>query len=158
MILAQTAAPSTAGMWMVGIAAGLAVLLVTMTFLVLLFRYLSAARQLTHAERMRSLEAGLPMQAPEEAKIQAKFLYNAFWISFWLVVAVPAAAFSAVSFGAKPANESVALSIVIWSGATLASIAAVVCATVLMLKSRPRKTDDPDGPRRAANPGAYPEK
>jgi len=152
MILAQSDAPNTAPIWLICLAVGVASLLVFVSFIVLLFRHLRSVRQLTHTERMRSLEAGFPLEAPEETKTQAKFMHNAFWISFWLVFSVPAAAMSAASAGTKTVNESIALSIVVWIGAALVSVAAVVCATVLMLNSRSHRADDSDSLRKTTKP------
>jgi uncharacterized membrane protein len=149
MLLAQSAAPNLSSLWLtIWVAVGIAFLFVVLSFIVLLFRHLRSSRQLTHTERMRSLEAGIPLEAPEEAKAQAQFIHNAFWISFWLVVSVPAAAFSAASAGTKSVNGSIGLSIVIWIVAAVASVAAVVCATVLMLNSRTRRADDSDAMRK----------
>lgn len=124
------------------IAVGVSLLLVVAAFLVLLFRHLHSVRQLAHLERMRSLEAGFPLEASDDAKMRAKFMHNAFWISFWLVVSVPGAAMSAASAGTAKVNGNVTLLAVIWSGAALASIAAVAGATVLMLNTRPRRSEE----------------
>jgi hypothetical protein len=149
MLLAQAAEPSPSLYWLLtATSAGVALLGVLVFFFVLLFRHLRSVRQLTHLERMRSLEAGFPLEAPEEMKIQAKFVHNAFWISFWLVFSVPAAAFSAASAATAKVNASVGLLAVIWIGTAMASIVAVAGATVLMLNTRPRKGDDEDGMRK----------
>lgn len=150
MLLAQSTAPDAAtGMNWIWLAtlllAGAALLGGFVLLMVLLFRHLHASRQFLHTERMRSLEAGIPLEAPEEMKAQAKFMHNAFWISFWLVFSVPGAALSAASVATKSVNGSIAVSIVIWIGATLVSVAAVVCATVLMIYTRSRKSDNCDG-------------
>jgi hypothetical protein len=156
MLLAQFAAPDTTSFWLIGVVLGVALLIGFVFFMVLLFRYLRSSRQLTHTERMRSLEAGFPLEAPvapeETESHQAKFMHNAFWISFWLVSSVPAAALSAASAGTKTVDGSIALSIVVWIGAALASVAAVVCATVLMLNSRGHRADNSDGLRKTTKP------
>ncbi len=100
-------------------------------------RHARANRELLHTERPRAIEAGLPTEDPETIHAGAKFMHNAFWISFWLIVTVPGAAFSAASavtteFGA----DHLALTIAIFSVATLASIAAVGGALALMIYSR----------------------
>jgi hypothetical protein len=143
MFLAQAAAPVSSGVaWFSAASAGFAVLGVMVVFLVLLFRHLHSVRQLTHTERMRTLEAGFPLEAGEGTKAQAKFMHNAFWISFWLVFSVPAAALSAAATATGNVNGSTTLVALIWSGAVAASVAAVGGATVLMLNSQPRKTDE----------------
>lgn len=123
------------------IAVGVGLLLLLVFFLVALFRHLGSARQLTHAERMRSLEAGFPLEPAAEAKAHAKFMHNAFWISFWLVFSVPAAALSAASTATAKVNGSPTLIAIIWTGGALASVAAVAGATVLMLSTRLRPED-----------------
>lgn len=115
---------------------------VCVTFLVLLFRHLRTVRQLTHTERMRSLEAGFPLEVGQETKAQAKYMHNAFWIAFWLVFSVPAAALSAASTATARFNGSALLLSIIWSGAAAASIAAVACATALMINTRPQKPEE----------------
>ena len=146
MLLAQSTETSTSWFWpAIGMAIGFAALGIIVLFLLLLFRHLRADRQMLNAERMRSLEAGFPLEAPEAAKILGKFVHNAFWISFWLVFSVPAAAFSAASAATREWQGSTATSIVIWIAAAAASIAAVSCATALMLFTRFRKVDEGDG-------------
>lgn len=137
MLLAQ-AAPAGSGWLVVAllVGAGLAVAALIVLGMLLIFRHSQADRKLTHTERMRSLEAGIPLEPTDAAKTQAKFLHNAFWISFWLVTAVPSAAFTAATTATQEMNRSLALAIVIWSGAAAASVAAVICATVLMIYSR----------------------
>jgi len=68
--------------------------------------------------------------------LHAKFMHNAFWISFWMVFAVPSAAFSAVSAASRGVSESTVLGVVSWFGAAAASAVALICATVLMVYSR----------------------
>lgn len=117
------------------LVAGAAAVLFVFMITIMLFRQATENRKLLHAERMRSLEAGIPLNPPEQINVQAKFMHNAFWISFWIVFGVPSAAFSAAS-AASHENGSLGLRIVIWIGSALASIAAVVCATILMIHSR----------------------
>jgi hypothetical protein len=148
MLLAQSSSTVTHSTWpamMLGAGGGL--MLVFILFLVLLFRHLRTSRQLLHVERMRSLEAGIPLEAPEETKLQSKFQHNAFWISFWMVFSVPGAALSAAS--AATQTSALALSILIWVVAAVVSVAAVVCAAILMIYSRGRRPDDADLLRRA---------
>ena len=108
---------------------------------VLSLRYARSNREMLHAERLRAIEAGLPWQEPESvsesAQPGAKFMHNAFWISFWVVVTVPGAAFSAAS--AVTTEFHIAIGIAAWSAAAVASVAAVVCATTLMIYARSRQ-------------------
>lgn len=100
-------------------------------------RHARSNRELLHAERMRAIEAGIPWQEPEAEsdKPGAKFMHNAFWISFWLVVSVPGAAFSGASAATNEVDQS-AISIIAWIAAALVSIAAVVGAATLMIYAR----------------------
>ena len=116
---------------------------------VLSLRHARAKRELLHAERIRAIEAGLPWESPplspatkpESAQPPgAKFMHNAFWISFWIVSGVPGAAFSAASAATKEFHaDQLAIGIAAWSAAAVASVAAVVCATTLMIYSRSRQ-------------------
>ncbi len=107
---------------------------------VLSLRHARNNRELLHAERLRAIESGLPWQEPEpeSAKPGAKFVHNAFWISFWLVVSVPSAALSGASASTKYADQ-LAIVIATWSAAVLASIAAVAGATTMMIYARSRQ-------------------
>lgn len=133
------------GVWITIVA-----LLGVWTIVVLLIRYARAKRELLHAERIRAIEAGLPWQEPKSAQPEsaqpesaepgAKFMHNAFWISFWVVVSVPSASFSAAATATKELHvDQLALGIAAWSAAALVSVAAVVCATTLMIYSRSRR-------------------
>lgn len=67
-------------------------------------------------------------------------MYNAYWISFWVAVSIPGAAFSAASAATKERYvEQLALGIAAWSAAAVASAAAVVCATTRMIYARSRQ-------------------
>lgn len=159
MLMAQTAsagADSTWGVSAIVVFILAAVLGTVLLFLALLFRYLRASRQLLHDERMRSLEMGIPLEAPEVMQMQQKFLHNAFWISFWLVFSVPTAAFSAASSATRTVNGSLGVTIVIWSAAVTASAAAVICGTVLMIYSRRQTTDDGDEAPKLPKPISMP--
>jgi hypothetical protein len=140
MPLAEIAATNTAQFWVAFATVVFVLLFIGVLLLVAIFRHIRSSRQLLHAERMRSLEAGFPLEAPEEAKLQSKYQHNAFWISFWMVFTVPAAALSAASASTQT-NATLALPIVIWIVAGSVGIAAVVCAAVLMISSRGRRAD-----------------
>jgi hypothetical protein len=142
MLLGQAAAANSPMMLIViAVSGGIAILLLVVFFLVLLFRHLTSVRQLTHAERVKTLDAGFPLEPAEELKAHGKYMHNAFWISFWMVFSVPAAALSAASTASAKVNESTVLMAIIWTGGATASIAAIAGATVLMLSTRSRKED-----------------
>lgn len=102
---------------------------------ILSFRYARRSREMLHEERMMAVKHGQPLE--ESGSAQSKFMHNAFWISFWLVALVPSAAFSAAA-SASEGERPLYFVLAVWIGAAAASIAAVVCATVLMLASRRR--------------------
>ncbi len=110
-------------------------------FLVLVLRHLRFNRETLHAERLKMIEAGYPLEEPESTKRQQKFMHNAFWISFWMVFAVPSSAFSAAT-AATAQSENTGFIVAIWTGAAAASIAAVVSAAVLMIYSRASHDED----------------
>src|SRR5439155_23675908 len=93
-------------------------------------------RKLLHAERMRAIETGHPLDMLDPGAQQAKYMHNAFWISFWLGFGVPAAAFGSAFESSSHLSGSHILGVVAWSGAALASIVAVACSTALMVHSR----------------------
>ena len=134
--------PSTAWITTIAILGGCTIVV---TIVVLSLRHARANRELLHAERISAIEAGLPWQEPESASAVpppagAKFMHNAFWISFWIVSGVPGAAFSAASAATKEFHaDQLAIGIAAWSAAAVASVAAVVCATTLMIYSRSRQ-------------------
>ncbi len=126
--------PSFGLILLLGLVAA-AVFALTFLFTVLLLRHLRFTREKLHAERLKMIDAGYPLEEPESTKRPQQFMHNAFWISFWMVALVPSAAFSAAA-GATDRRELAGYLIAIWIGASVASVAAVVCATILMIYSR----------------------
>ena len=109
-------------------------------FIVLLLRHLRFTREKLHAERLKMIDAGYPLEEAESTKRRQQYMHNAFWISFWMVFLVPSAAFFAAAT-ATDRRELAGYIIAIWIGASAASIAAVVCAAVLMICSRVSRED-----------------
>ncbi len=105
------------------------------SIIVLGTRHARFTREKLHDERLKMIESGYPLEEPESTKRQHKYMHNAFWISFWMVFLVPSAAFSAAA-SATNRVEHVGCILVIWVGASVAGVAAVVCAAVLMIYSR----------------------
>ena len=143
MLLAQTSVTGAIPTWLV------VVIFVVPTALLFVFmlttrllQHLSANRTVLHAERLRSIEAGLPLDVSDQTKLQSKYMHNAFWISFWLAFGVPAAAFSAAATATRIIDKSLGLGLAIWICTALASIAAVVCAIVLMIHARCREVQN----------------
>lgn len=108
--------------------------------IVLSLRHLRFTREKLHAERLKMIEAGYPLEEAESTKRRQQYMHNAFWISFWMVALVPSAAFSAAAT-ATDRRELAGYIIAIWIGASAASVAAVVCAAVLMICSRCSRED-----------------
>jgi len=147
MSIAQAAAEPTYPSFQIAtvclILAPLVVMFVAVTFIVLLLRHLRFNRDKLHDERLKMIEQGLPFDVHESVKQRGKQMHNAFWISFWMVFAVPSTAFSAAAAATERGEYSVH-QLAIWLGAMGASIAAVVSAAVLMIYSRPQLGDDHD--------------
>lgn len=108
---------------------------------VLVLRYLRFSRDKQHVERLKMIESGYPVEDSESSKRQDKFMHNAFWISFWMVVAVPGGVFSAAATATDRLGGGTGVLFAVWIGAAVASVAAVVCAAVLMVYSRAGKDD-----------------
>jgi hypothetical protein len=113
------------------------------SIIVLVLRHLRFTREKMHDERLKMIESGYPLEEPESTKRQQKYMHNAFWISFWMVFLVPSAAFSSAA-SATDRVEHLGYLLAIWIGASVASVAAVVCAAVLMMYSRSSREDEDD--------------
>jgi hypothetical protein len=135
MLLAQIA--DTPAWSIVALAGALVVVGVVVLFMVLLFGYLRRSREMAHLERVKAFECGQPLEEPDSSS--AKFMHNAFWISFWLVALVPYSAFSAAAATTDEGETAVPVFVTVWMFAGLAAIAAVAGATVLMIASRGEK-------------------
>lgn len=139
MVFAQEAAPAVNQFFdstlLIAIVASVALFVFVLAIIVLALRHQRFARDRLHAERMKMIEAGYPLEEPESTQRRQKYMHNAFWISFWMVFLVPSAAFSAAASVTDRLGQSGYL-VAIWVGASLASVAAVVCAAVLMVSSR----------------------
>jgi len=112
-------------------------------FVVLLIRHLRFTREKFDAVRLKMIEGGYPLEEAESTKRRQQYMHNAFWISFWMIFLVPSAAFSAAAT-ATDQRELAGYLIAIWIGAAAASVAAVVCAAVLMICSRCSRKDGGD--------------
>lgn len=128
---------------LIGLVVATAVCGLTILLIVLLLRHWRFTREKLHAERLKMIEAGYPLEEAESTKRRQQYMHNAFWISFWMVALVPSAAFSAAAT-ATDRRELAGYIIAIWIGASVASVAAVVCAAVLMICSRCSREDGGD--------------
>jgi hypothetical protein len=144
MLFAQEAsAQSFDSTILIALVLPIAVSALFILFMVVLLRHLRFNREKLHAERLKMIDTGYPLEEPESTKRQQKYMHNAFWISFWMVFGVPFSAFSAAAAATAKGQHSGYL-LTIWVGASAASIAAVVCAAVLMIHSRSRQEEDDD--------------
>ncbi len=123
------------------IVASLALLAFVIAIIVLALRQQRFARERLHAERLKMIEAGYPLDEPDSTQRRQKYMHSAFWISFWMVFGVPSAAFSAAASVTDRLGHW-GFVVVIWIGASLASIVAVICAAVLMMSSRTSREDN----------------
>lgn len=115
------------------------------------FRY---SRQLLHAERMKSLERDGTWGDPNQNGPVKSYVTGSFWLSFWLVLFGCVTPFFAIAMvGGFRDSQAIATPIVAWSAASAASIAAAVCATVIMGNTRRALSDDrPPSSDAADNP------
>jgi len=145
---------STSGMLLITILLPTILLAFVVLVVIISLRYARFAREKLHAERLKMIEAGFPVDEPEQTKRQQQFMHNAFWISFWLVAFVPLVAFSAAAT-ASDYSELAGFVIAIWIAASIASVAAVVSAAVLMIFSRSKREDDSEArpPIKNSKPG-----
>lgn len=134
MIFAQSSS-TTAVQWVtIGMIVSVGVAVFILTVIGLCMFYYRRERQLVHIERMRAIEMGQPLKTPDADKATATHMHNSFWIAFWLGFGVPCAVFWAAATAAK--SEQLAVNIIIWIGASLASIVGVISALVLILHCR----------------------
>lgn len=148
MLFAQESADtfdqSFGAMPLIALVIALAVGALLVVSIVLLLRHLRFTREKLHDERLKMIEAGYPLEEAESTKRRQQYMHNAFWISFWMVALVPSAAFSAAAT-ATDRRELAGYIVAIWIGASVASVAAVVCAAVLMICSRCSRDGDDNG-------------
>jgi hypothetical protein len=130
-------APQMAIFLVFGVAVGGVLLLAIGILFWALFRHSRRNRELLHTERMKALELGQPASFSEPDKLQEKYAHNAFWIAFWVGAGVPMVAAGAAAQVMTQANvHELGLTLAIWGGVAVISIASVICATVLMVSAR----------------------
>ncbi|MGI9474834.1 MAG: hypothetical protein ACR2NZ_25105 [Rubripirellula sp.] len=147
-VLAQSAQASSFSLWPVAITlVGFTIALAFgCTLLAIVLKSVRHARDLLHDERMKALEKDLPwMEEQRELPIKA-YVDSAFWICFWMVIVGCGVPFAAIAVAGRfSEHESISIPIVAWSAACAASIAAVVCATIVMANARRGlKGNEPD--------------
>lgn len=146
-LFAQQPVQPSSYMAFVVVVAGL---LASLILLGVVFGYLGLlqarkARELLHLERIKAFESGILWQEPGSLSQHAKFMHNAFYISFWMVSFGCGGSFTAVGRLSTVAAVPISVLIVAWTAAAATSIAAVTCTTILMIRSKTPK--DPDNPQ-----------
>ena len=111
--------------------------------IVLVLRHMQFTREKTHGECLTMIEMRYLLEEPESTKRQQKYMHNAFWISFGMVFLVLSAAFSAAATATNRV-ENLGYMLAIWIGASVASVAAVVCAAVVMICPQSSREDEDD--------------
>lgn len=102
-----------------------------------IMRHVRRSREFAHAERMKAIEVGQPLVAPELDRSRERYVHNTFWIAFWLGAAVPISALGAASSTTVQGHvHDIGLLLAIWICVALVGVASVTCATVLMVSSR----------------------
>lgn len=117
-----------------GTLAGICFMLVLGAIVVTAIRsgvaHASKEREFKHAERIKALEMGVPLDEHEQ---QSKYREGAFWISFWIGAAVPVAGVAAAAISITGGGiESNFAILVIWSGAAVIGASGVASAAWLM--------------------------
>jgi hypothetical protein len=142
MLFAQNSASSSIPGWLVVVIVVVpAALVFVFTLSTILLRHLRATRTLLHTERLRSIEAGHQLEMSEKAKLQSRYMHNAFWISLVLTLGVPSTTLVAASAATRALKKSHGVVIAVWICTAAAIIASVVCSIVLMINSRHRRED-----------------
>jgi hypothetical protein len=103
----------------------------------LVLRHRQLHREQIHVERMKAMEMGCPPATLGPSEEQMHFLASCFWTAFWLGAVVPVAAMLAAARATSGTSNGLGFVLTVWVSASAASIAAVVCATVVLLQSRP---------------------
>lgn len=117
----------------------LIILLIGCVVLYMSLRYARQSREMLHHERLKSTEAGLPWQDEGAETVDKRFMHNAFWISFWMIVIGCASPFTVVASAMdKSPFKEPSVAAMAWICAASASVGTAICATILMLKSRSR--------------------
>ena len=115
--------------------AGIALLAIAIVWISL--RHFRKQREILHLERMKALEVGQSPTFFDPDKQQSKQLHNTFYIAFWIGGAVPIAAVSGATYVMTEAgSQPTGIILAVWISAAVIGVAGVVCATVLMVKSR----------------------
>ena len=115
--------------------AGIALLVIAIVWMSL--RHVRKQREILHLERMKALEVGQSPTFFDPDKQHSKQLHNTFYIAFWIGGAVPISAVSGATYVMTEAgSQPTGIILAVWISAAAIGVAGVICASVLMLKSR----------------------
>jgi hypothetical protein len=131
------------GFWVVLAVA--AVLLVMLILAALVVWHLRRNRQLLHLERIKAIDAGQTASFYPPDRSKQRYIHNTFWIAFWVGAVVPVAA--VITAASATSSQGLALplavQITIWACVIPVCVAAMVCATIIMVSARRVASESP---------------
>lgn len=107
----------------------------------MILRHLRLVCENAHAERMKAMDAGCPLADLAPPQEQIRFMVHAFWIAFWIGAVFPAIAVCAAAWATRSGEIRLGFVLTVWCCVAAASLAGVVCGTVILLGSRPDAAD-----------------
>ena len=107
----------------------------------MVLRFLRVRCEMFHAERMKALESGLPAPSPGTSDHSPKCTSSAVGVAFWMGGVFPLGAIWAAAWATSAEEFGLGHVLTVWIAASLACVAAVICAAVIMIKSRPRSNE-----------------
>ena len=97
-------------------------------------------RELAHKERMKAADVGQPMHQEDPAKLDKQFLYNSYWIAFWLGGGFPIAAVGAAAWITSAGHlQHLGYLLAVWCSVAAANMTSVICAVIVIRGSRARR-------------------
>jgi hypothetical protein len=124
------------------VAAGLC-LIAACAALGMVLRFLRLRCEMFHAERMKALESGIPAPSPSPSDHGPTLSSSAVRVAFWMGGVFPIGAIWAAAWATSAEEHGLGHVLTAWIAALLACVAAVVCATVILIRLRPRPNDPP---------------
>ncbi len=118
-------------------------LIAACTALGMVLRFLRLRCQLSHIERMKALESGIPAPGSSPSEHAPTLSSSAVRVAFWMGGVFPLGAIWAAAWATSAEERGLGHVLTAWIAALLACVAAVVCATVILIRLRPRPNDPP---------------